>query len=101
MIRQQMSFLDSTFLLRGQLAKHVAEVLTQLPIQGLATAFRNEHHVVFALPHRVAQTLKCVHQDSSFRVLGGSRGKSLRWTHSRKCQTATASPAEPGGLPSD
>jgi hypothetical protein len=44
----------------------------------------------------VAQTFKRVHRDASFRVLGGSRGKSLRWAHSRKRQTATATPAEPG-----
>src|SRR5262245_32524661 len=99
MIGEQMPFLDVALLLRGQLAEHLSQVLPQRAVERLAAALGDKHDVVFALPDRVAQTLECVHRDASFRVLGGSRGKSLRWTHSRKCQTATATPAEPGGLP--
>jgi hypothetical protein len=41
-----------------------------------------------------------VRHEFSPRVLGGSRfgWKLRRWAHSRKCQTSTATPAEPGGL---
>src|SRR6476620_256090 len=55
--------------------------------------------LVSAVPYRVIQTFDCVHQDASSRVLGGSRAKYRRWTHSLTCQTSTASPAKPGGLP--
>jgi hypothetical protein len=57
--------------------------------------------VVLALPPRVIQTLDCVHQDASSRVLGGPRAKYRRWAHSLRCHASTVSPAEPGGPPGD
>lgn len=40
-----------------------------------------------------------VHRQTSFRVRGGSRSEVSAMGDRRKCQTYTASPAEPGGLP--
>ena len=48
-------------------------MLAQLSVQRPAPALRDEYHVIFAVPRRVAQTFKLVHLDSSFHVLGGSR----------------------------
>src|ERR1700686_2761357 len=53
-IRHEMAFFDSTFLLHGQLAEDLSEMLSQFPIKRLSAALGNEHHMVFALPLRVA-----------------------------------------------
>jgi hypothetical protein len=82
-------------------AKHFAQVPAHLATQRSAPALRDENHVVLAVPHRVIQTRQCVHLDASSRVLGGSRAKYRRWTHSPKRQTATATPAEPAELLTD
>ena len=42
--------------------------------------FGYEDNMKLAVPGRVARTFQLVHRTSSFRVLGGSRWKSLRWT---------------------
>ena len=99
MIGQQVTLFDPTLLLQRQPPEHLSKVLPQFAVQRLPPTFRNEHDVVLAVPYRVIQTLDCVHQDASSRVLGGSRAKYRRWTHSLTRQTSTASPAEPGGLP--
>jgi len=72
-IGHQVPFHDFALLLRGQLAKHLPKVPTQLCVQRPAPTLRDENHVILAVPCRVAQTFELVHQDSSFRVLGGSR----------------------------
>jgi hypothetical protein len=48
------TFLNPAFLLLGQLSKYLAQMLPQLAIQHFAAAFRNENHVVLALPAGVA-----------------------------------------------
>ena len=53
-IGHQMPFLDPALLLLRQLAKHLPKMPPQLPVQRLPAALRDEHHVVFALPLRVA-----------------------------------------------
>src|SRR5947207_12490742 len=60
--------------------------------------FRDEYHMVFALPLRTSYGLNSpfVHRGKSpFRVLGGSR-LGVSAMDCRKCQTSTPSPAEPG-----
>ena len=52
-VGHQMPFLDPALFLFGQSAEHLPEVAAQLRIQRLATAFGNEHDVVFALPFAV------------------------------------------------
>ena len=79
----------------------LSEMLSQLAVQRRSPTFGNEHNVILAVPYRVIQTRQCVHLASSSRVLGGSRAKYLRWTHSPKRQTPTATPAEPGELLTD
>jgi len=75
-VRHQVSFLNPALLLACKFAKYIPKVDSQLAIQHLATAFWDEHDVVFAIPHCVAQTLELVHRGFlSSRVLGGSRGK--------------------------
>ena len=54
MIGHQMPLLDLQFLLKRQFAKHFAQMSAKLLVQGLASAFRNENHMVFAGPYRVA-----------------------------------------------
>src|SRR5262249_10295972 len=73
MVRHQVAFFHLALLLRGQSPKHLSKVPTKLTVQRPATTLRDEHDVVFALPPRVAQTLRLVHRGSPFRVLGGSR----------------------------
>ena len=62
-----------SLLLGSKLAKHFSKMLAQLSVQRPAPALRDEYHVIFAVPRRVAQTFKLVHLVSSFHVLGGSR----------------------------
>jgi hypothetical protein len=54
-IRQQVPFLDPTLFLLRQLPEHLPQVLPQPAIQRPPAAFRYEHHVVLAVPHRVVQ----------------------------------------------
>jgi hypothetical protein len=54
MIWQQMPFFDPTLFLHGQFTKDLAQVLPQFPLQCLAPALRDKHHMVFALPLRMA-----------------------------------------------
>jgi hypothetical protein len=49
-----MAFFDSAFLLQCKLAEDLAEMRSQLPVQGLSPALGNEHNVIFALPLAVA-----------------------------------------------
>src|SRR5664280_1588683 len=53
-IRQQMPFLNPAFLLLRQFAEHLSQILPQFPIQRLPATLRDKHHMVFALPFRVA-----------------------------------------------
>jgi hypothetical protein len=53
-IGHEMPFLDLRFPLQRELAEHLAQVSAQLPIQPLAPTFRDEDHVIFADPCRVA-----------------------------------------------
>src|SRR5258705_8497774 len=53
-IQHEMAFFDSAFLLQRQLAEDIAEMRSQLPVQGLSPALGNEHNVIFALPLAVA-----------------------------------------------
>ena len=52
-IDHQMPFLDPTLFLLCQLFEHLTKMLAQLPIQCLAPIFRDENHVIFAVPLRV------------------------------------------------
>src|ERR1700682_2130038 len=53
-IRHEMAFFDSAFLLQRQLTEHLAEMPSQFPVKRLPTALGNEHDMVFALPLAVA-----------------------------------------------
>lgn len=78
--------------------ENLARIRPQSLVQRLMPALWDEHHVVFALPGRMAQTFLLVHRENSFRVFGGSRiGVSAM--DSLKCQPSTATPAEPWDLP--
>ena len=98
-IGHQLPFFDLAFLLRRQLAEHLAKVLSHLRVQRSPSAFRDGNDVEFAVPWRAAQTFELVHRGSSFRVLGGSRLEVSTVDNPLKSQTSTASPVEPGGLP--
>jgi hypothetical protein len=52
-VRLQMPFFDSTFFMLRQSAKHISQMLSQLPVQYLLPKFRYEHYVVLAVPLRV------------------------------------------------
>jgi hypothetical protein len=53
-VRHQVAFQHTAFLLLGQTFEHFAQMLPQTFIQHLAAAFRDKCHMVFALPYRVA-----------------------------------------------
>src|SRR5260370_41336572 len=53
-IRNQATFFDPAFLLLRQLAEHLPEVPSQLPVKCLPAALRNENDMIFALPLTVA-----------------------------------------------
>src|SRR5260370_14696866 len=98
-IQHEMAFFNSAFLLQRQLAEDIAEMRSQLPVQGLSPALGNEHNVIFALPLAVAYAFILVHREASFRVLGGSRSAASSMDDRRRRRTSTATPAEPGDLP--
>jgi hypothetical protein len=50
MVGQKMAFLDPAFLLLGQFAKHLAQVLPKVPVQHLPTALGNKNNVVQSFP---------------------------------------------------
>src|SRR5262245_50243375 len=75
MVRHEVPFFHLTLLLRCQSPEHISKMTTKLLIQRPPAAFWDEHDAVFALPPRVAQTLRLVHRGPSFRVLGGSRSE--------------------------
>ena len=83
-------------LLGSKHAKHVSEMLAQVPVQCPAPMLRDEYHVIFAVPRHVAQTcpsdffLSCVWRLTIGTFFDGQPG--IR-------QTFTASPTEPGGPP--
>jgi hypothetical protein len=54
MVHPQVALLDLALLLLRKRPEHRTQVPSQVPVQYLATALRKEHHVVFALPLRVA-----------------------------------------------
>ena len=54
LIRHEMAFFDRAFLLQRQLGEDIAEMRSQLPVQGLAAALGNKHNMIFALPLAVA-----------------------------------------------
>jgi hypothetical protein len=97
-VRQQMPFLDPAFLLPGQLPDDLPQLPSQLPIQRLPTAYRDEHDVVLAVPNGVIQTPECVLVVRPPVCLAAYGRQYSPWTHSLTRQTSTATPAEPGGL---
>jgi hypothetical protein len=52
-VSHQMSLLNPTLLLLRQVPEYLSQVLPQFRVQRLAATFRDEHHVVFALPLRM------------------------------------------------
>jgi hypothetical protein len=54
MVGKQVPFLNAALLLLGQLAKHLAQMLAEAPVQHLSPALRYKNNVVPALPLRVA-----------------------------------------------
>jgi hypothetical protein len=54
MIRHQMSFIDPAVFLRGQIPKHIAQMLAQFLVPFLAPALGYKNHVVLAIPFCVA-----------------------------------------------
>jgi hypothetical protein len=53
-IRHEMAFFDLAFLLQRQIAEDIAEMRSQLPVEGPTPALGNEHNMIFALPLAVA-----------------------------------------------
>jgi hypothetical protein len=49
-----MPLLDPALLLLGQLMKQLSQIPPDLLVEHLPAALRDEHHVVFALPLRMA-----------------------------------------------
>jgi len=84
MVRHQVPFQYPALPLLGQSVEDIPQIISQFPIQGLASTFWNKHHVVLALPFRVIQTCIFVHRVSFFRVLGGSRLKVTTMDTPRK-----------------
>ena len=54
LIHQQAAFVDSPFLLLGQLAENLPGMIPQFHLQRLSSALLHKCHMVFALPFRVA-----------------------------------------------
>ena len=53
MVRHHVSFLDPAVLMLSKVMKHFTEVFPKLTIEDATAAFRNENHVIFALPFGV------------------------------------------------
>jgi hypothetical protein len=53
-IRHQVTLFDPAFLLLRQLAKHLSEMPSQLPVKRLPAALGNKNNMIFALPPAVA-----------------------------------------------
>ena len=53
-VRHQMTFFNTAFLLRCKLVEYFTQVLAQFIIKHLATTFRNENNMIFAFPFRMA-----------------------------------------------
>src|SRR5580698_1809969 len=54
MVAHQMAFFNPALLLHSQSPKYLPEMFSQTHVQRFATTLRDEHHVVFALPLRMA-----------------------------------------------
>src|SRR5260370_7958413 len=75
-IQHEMAFFDSAFLLQRQLAEDIADMRSQLPVQGLSPALRNEHNVIFALPLPLPYPFIPPHPEPSFPCLGPSHSQT-------------------------
>lgn len=71
--------------------KQLAQVTTQRPEYPFLAALRDEHHVVLAVPSRVAQALILFHREAPF-----SWQRSEIHADRRKGQTSVSPPAQPG-----
>ncbi len=50
MVAQPMTFMNLTFLLGGKISQDLSETFTQITIKHLLRIFRNQNHVVLAIP---------------------------------------------------
>jgi len=83
--------------LPGQLVKYITKALPELTIEHFSQVFWYPHHMVLAIPFRVASTLYAVHQASFLVTLSGPRfWRLLYFTGTVK---PWESPGKAGGLP--
>ena len=91
MVRHQVTFFDPAFLLQCQFAEHVPKMFPQLPVKHLPAVLGNENDVIFTLPLAVASSIA-----NLLVCLAAHERRVKALDDRRKCQTATATPAEPG-----
>src|SRR5262249_2291216 len=72
-VGHDVALLHTALLLLGKLAEHRTEMFAKLPEKRLASILRDEHHVEFTLPRRMAKVLVIVHVYSVSCALSGSR----------------------------
>src|SRR5215470_12890500 len=92
-----MPLLNAAVLLRRNFPEHLTQVPSELAVQRLPAALRDKDCVIFCTPISCGLGFLARPSMSFFRVLGGARSEASS-VDPLKCQTATASPAEPGGL---
>ena len=92
-IGHQMPLQYLAFLLLRQLMQQDSQVLAHRSKYRLLSPFRNKHHVIFAIPMRMRQTLILFHPILLF--LGRNRSINDRIKRSNLCE----SPDRAGGLP--
>jgi hypothetical protein len=85
------AFNNLRFLVPRQLVEYLPKLPTQHPEDPPLPALRDKHHVIFAVPSRVAQALVLFHRESPF-----SWQRSRIHADHRKGQTLVSPPAEPG-----
>ncbi len=98
MVRQQMPFLNTAFLLTSQFVEHLPQFPPQLAIQNLPPALRDPHQMILALPYGVPQPSNVVISEPSFLSNFERFTERKALFYSRKRQTLE-SPGRAGGLP--
>ena len=96
-VHQQMPVLYPTLSMQGPLPQHLAQLLTQSPVDRLLAVLREKHHVILTVPFRMIKTSVRSHEDSLPWCLSGSRGEFL--TRLPDTSNAGGRPGKAGGLP--
>ena len=90
-IAHEMPFYNLGFLVSRQLVEYLPKLATQHTKNPLLPALRYKHHMIFAVPSRMAQALVFFHREFPFSW----RRLEIR-ADRRKGQTLVSPPAEPG-----